>query len=189
MLSYFLSSGFLRKKQVEQQKKKVLRKITKQRLKNIALYYLQRFDSSVENLRSVLMRRVNDYAYQTPEFDKTQAKTWIDEILQEFEGYGYLDDERYAEIKVRGYLSAGKSARYIAGKMKEKGIEEGLVDKLMDESEYDAFEAAMNLARKKKIGPYRDESVRKDFWQKDMGVLVRAGFGYDTAKDVMEAEI
>ena len=47
-----------------QKKVKVLRKITPQRLKNIALYYLKRFESSVANLRSVLQRRVNDYAYQ-----------------------------------------------------------------------------------------------------------------------------
>ena len=62
-------------------KAKVLRKITPQRLKNIALYYLKRFESSVENLRTVLQKRVNDYAYQNPEFNKYEAYEWIEEIL------------------------------------------------------------------------------------------------------------
>ena len=44
-------------------KVKRLRKITKQRLQNIALYYLQRFESSVENLQRVLARRVDEYAF------------------------------------------------------------------------------------------------------------------------------
>ena len=170
-------------------KKKVLKKITKQRLKNISLYYLKRFDSSVENLRSVLMRRVNDYAYQTPDFNKSQAVEWIEEILTELEGYGYLNDARYAEIKVRGYLSAGKSARYIQIKLKEKGIEDTLVGDLLEEQEYDPFELALKLAKKKRIGPYRAEEQRAEFKQKDMMKLVQAGFDYDIVKQVVEINL
>ncbi|MDR1026722.1 MAG: recombination regulator RecX [Lactobacillus sp.] len=168
--------------------KKPLRKITKQRLKNIALYYLKRFDSSVDNLRQVLKRRTNDFAYQNPDFDKFSAYEWIEELLKEFEGYGYLNDERYAEIKIRGYLSAGKPERYILGKMREKGIDENVVEKLLGEQEYDLYEMAMRIAKKKKIGPYRIEEERKDFWQKDMMKLVQAGFDYEVAKQVMETE-
>lgn len=47
------------KKPVSPRKK---RKITPERLKNIALYYLERFDSSADNLRRVLNRRVFDHA-------------------------------------------------------------------------------------------------------------------------------
>ena len=43
-------------------KRRPAKKITPQRLKNIGLYYLQRFESSVENLRQVLHRRVDVYA-------------------------------------------------------------------------------------------------------------------------------
>ena len=172
-----------------ERKPKVLRKITKQRLKNIGLYYLKRFDSSVANLRDVLKRRVNDYAYHNPDFDKAEAYAWAEEVLKEFIGFGYLDDERYAEIKIRGYVNAGKSARYISLKMKEKGVDESFVSKFLGENEYDAYELAMRLVKKKKIGPFRAEEVRKDFWQKDIGVLVRAGFEYDVAKQVLGAEV
>ena len=110
-----------------QKKVKVLRKITPQRLKNIALYYLKRFESSVANLRSVLQRRVNDYAYQNKEFDRGEAYQWIEDILADFQRYGYLNDRRYAEIKIKDYMSAGKSVRYIKGKMREKGIDERII--------------------------------------------------------------
>ena len=53
--------------------KRPIKKITPQRLKNIGLYYLKRFESSVENLRSVLQKRVNQYAETNPEFDKQEA--------------------------------------------------------------------------------------------------------------------
>ena len=100
-------------------KKKMPKKITPQRLKNIALYYLKRFDSSVENLRQVLLRRVNDYAYYNKGWDKSEALVWIENLLDDFIRYGYLDDMRYAEIKVKDYLAAGKPLRYIQGTLKQ----------------------------------------------------------------------
>ena len=164
------------------------RKITKQRLKNIALYYLERFDTSAKNLKDVLERRVYKYARENPEFDRAEATAWIDEIVQEFEGYKYLDDARYADIKVKGYLAAGKSMYYIKNKMALKGIEESVTAGILDEAEVDEFDSAMRLAKKKKIGPFRvcSDEEQREFWQKDMGVLVRAGFSYDVAKQVLE---
>lgn len=167
--------------------KRPLRKITKQRLKNIGLYYLKRFESSVANLRKVMMRRVNDYAYHNPDFNKAEACEWIEEILNDFEQHQYINDNRYAEIKIRDYLFAGKAERYIRGKLKEKGIEESLVDSILAEQEYSPFENALRLAKKKRIGPYREgEELRKEFRQKDMGTLVRAGFDYDVVAEVLE---
>lgn len=172
-----------------QKKVKVLRKITPQRLKNIALYYLKRFESSVANLRSVLQRRVNDYAYQNKEFDRGEAYQWIEDILADFQRYGYLNDSRYAEVKVKDYMSAGKSVRYIKGKMREKGIDEEILSALLEDQEYDEFEAALKLAKKKHIGPFRtDEEARFENRQKDMGTLVRAGFSYDVVRRVVGYE-
>lgn len=174
---------------IVQKKVRVLRKITPQRLKNIALYYLKRFESSVANLRSVLQRRVNDYAYQNKEFDRGEAYQWIEDILADFQRYGYLNDRRYAEIKIKDYMSAGKSVRYIKGKMREKGIDEEILSALLEDQEYDEFEAALKLAKKKHIGPFRtDEEARFENRQKDMGTLVRAGFSYDVVQRVIGYE-
>ena len=170
-------------------KTKVLRKITKQRLKNIALYYLKRFESSVANLRSVLRRRVNDYAYHTPDFAKQEAYDWIEEILQDFLRIGYLNDERYAELKVKNYVLAGKSQRYIQGKLREKGIDENIGEAMIAEQDFNPFEAALKLAKKRKIGPYsQTEEIRKERRSKDLAILVRAGFDYDVAVKVLELE-
>lgn len=169
--------------------KKKLKKITPQRLKNIALYYLKRFETSEYNLQSVLKRRIDDYAYYNKEFDKNEAYRWLDDLMNDFVRLGYVNDERYAEIKIRGYLSAGKSPRYVLNKLKEKGIDEDLADKLLNEQEYDAFESALKLAKKKKIGPYSiDEKLRKERRNKDMGILIRAGFDYDVVIKVLEYE-
>lgn len=169
--------------------RRVPKKITPQRLKNIALYYLKRFDSSVDNLRQVLRRRVNDYAYHNPEWKKDEAYGWIEDLLADFERYGYLDDVRYAENKIKNYIASGKSARYIAGKLKQKGISNVSVEDFLEEQNYDPFETALHFARKKRIGPFRATDKREDFRQKDLGALVRAGFDYDTALQVLSYEV
>ena len=68
-------------------KPKALRKITKQRLKNIGLYYLKRFESSEDNLRQVLRRRVNDYAYYKS-------------VIRKFENYYYIVNFKYKLNKI-----------------------------------------------------------------------------------------
>ena len=165
------------------------KKITSQRLKNIALYYLKRFETSTANLRAVLRRRVDEYARWDKSFDKAEAYEWVEKIIEEFLALKYVDDVRFAEIKIRNYLVAGKSPRYILGKLKEKGIDDSLTSKLLSEQEYDPFEAALKLARRKKIGPFSSSpETRKERRTKDLGVLVRAGFDYDLAVRILEIE-
>ena len=162
------------------------KKITPKRLKNIGLYYLQRFESSVENLRTVLKRRVDAYVRENPEFNKHEAYQWIEDVLNEFVNLHYLDDSRYAEMKVRDYLSAGKPARYIQNKLREKGISADTAETILSAQEYDQTEMALKFAKRKKIGPYRAEELRKEFRQKDLGTLVRAGFDYDVVCEILD---
>lgn len=153
--------------ETERKRPRPARKITRQRLKNIALYYLQRFETSSENLKAVLLRRVNVYAFQNPDWNRQEAVGWIDEIVAQFEGYGYVDDARFAEMKIKDYLAAGKSVRYIKGKLQLKGIDENMVDSLLEGQDYDEYEAALRLAKKKRIGPFRaDEESRRENRQK-----------------------
>ena len=162
------------------------RKITPARLRNIALYYLQRFETSAANLRSVLKRRIEAYARENPEWNKQEAEQWIEDILSEFEHYHYVDDNRYAEIKINSYLNAGKPERYIKIKLQQKGVSESKIDAILQNKEYNPKDMALKLAKRKKIGPYRDQEQRKEFRQKDMGTLIRAGFDYDIVCEVLD---
>ena len=160
---------------------------TKVRLRNIALYYLQRFESSEHNLRIVLRRRIDKYAFFDKDYSPNEAYQWVDEIIEECLGHNFINDERFAEFKINNYLLAGKPKRYIEQKLKQKGIDEKIIDKLFEETDYSELETALNFARKKKIGRFRKE-LRQENRQKDLGTLVRAGFDFDIAKEVLEDE-
>lgn len=169
-------------------KKKVLKKITPQRLRNIALYYLKRYETSTANLRQVLRKRVNDYAFYNKEFDKQEAYVWIEDIVADFLRYGYVNDERFAEIKIRDYIQMGKSVRYIKAKLKEKGLNDDLVEQLLETQDYDELEAALKFAQKKRIGRFRATDKQVEYKQKDMAALARAGFSYDVVCEVCQTE-
>lgn len=185
----FNEFNYQNEEKINVHKRRPQKKITPQRLKNIALYYLKRFESSVENLRQVLQKRINAYSKENPDFDKNEAYEWVEQILTDFERLHYLDDRRYAEIKIRAYLNAGKPERYILPKLKQKGVPENIIYDILNAQEYDAFAMALKLAKKKKIGPYRLPENRWEFRQKDMGTLIRAGFDYDIVTEVLSAEI
>ena len=162
---------------------------TKSRLKNIALYYLERFESSENNLADVLKRRVDKYVFENKDYNPEQAYEWIAEIVDECVKQNYVNDERFASFKISSYLKAGKSKRYIEQKLKFKGIDDKIITNLFDEFEYSEYNIAIDFARKKKICAFRkDEESRSANRQKDLATLVRAGFSYDIAKDVLDAE-
>ena len=172
----------------EKTKKRPPKPPTKARLKNIALYYLERFETSEENLYNVLKRRIDKYAFFDKDFNKEEAYTIAYEVVKECADKNFVNDERFAEFKINSYLRAGKPQRYIEQKLKQKGIDEKIITKIFDESEYNEFEIAYNFAKKKKIGPFRQNIEEKnEYYQKDLGTMVRAGFSFDTAKDILDS--
>ncbi len=48
--------------------------------------------------------------------------------------------------------------------------------------------AALACARRRRLGPYRPPTERKPKREKDLASLARAGFAYDIARRVVEAE-
>ncbi len=170
-------------------KKSTPKKPTKVRLRNIALYYLERFETSKENLRAVLRRRIDKYAFFDKEYNPAEAYSWADEVVEECLARNFVNDERFAGFKINSYLNAGKPKRYIEQKLKQKGIDEKTVSTLFENLEYSELETALNFARKKRIGRFRsDENSRAENRQKDLGTLVRAGFDFEVAKEVLDRE-
>ena len=162
---------------------------TKARLRNIALYYLERFESSESNLYDVLKRRVDKYVFENKEYNPEQAYQWIREIIDECSKQNFVNDERFASFRVNSYLKAGKSRCYIEQKLKQKGISKDIISKIFDEIDYSEFDTALDFARRKKICAFRkDYESRIANRQKDLATLVRSGFSYDIAKDILNMD-
>ncbi|MGQ0674808.1 MAG: regulatory protein RecX [Rhodospirillales bacterium] len=164
--------------------------MTPELLEKAALYYLERYASSAENLRRVLMRRVERSARAHGQ-DRKQAAGWVEALLRRYEAAGLVDDRRYAEAAAQSLRRRGASARRIRQKLAQKGVNEDTAKAALEHAggagdEAD-FAAALRLARKRRLGPFGDPRGRRDRRLKDMAALARAGFSYDIARRVVDA--
>lgn len=167
------------------------RKVTPQSLENAALHYLGRFASSSENLRRVLMRRV-ERSVRLHDSDRDEGRAAVDRIVARFQASGLVDDRAYAEGRTIALHRRGVPARGIRARLAEKGVASGHIEAalagLAETGDNTDFAAAVNLARRRRLGPYRSSSARTDTREKDLAALARAGFSYDVARRIVEAE-
>ncbi len=167
------------------------RKISKSYLENSALYYLGRFSSSSENLRRVMMRKIVRSA-QHHETDPDEGAAWLDEIITRYRETGLLDDRAYARTRALSMQLRGNSTRTIRMKLMSKGLPADLIDEALgvigNGDENPDRLAAIRLAKRRRLGPFADPTKRAERREKDMAALARAGFPYDLARNIIDAD-
>lgn len=170
------------------------KKISETYLHNAGLYYLQRFAASSGQFRKVMMRKVKKSCLHHPDQDYEICQSLVEALVDKFEKAGLLNDESYTAGTVHSLRQKGKSKKSIQSKLLIKGVNPDLIDtKLADyddtygmEAPETELKAALTLARKRKIGPYR---TTKDYNpEKELATLARAGFSYEIARKVLLSE-
>lgn len=175
----------------KKQKHRIAPKISEQYLQNAALFYLQRFSSSCENLRRVLMRKAWRSA-RVHETDMDLCAAWIDGIIVRYREAGMLDDVAYAEAKTQTLRERGNSSQTIRAKLMAKGIPahgaEDAISVVADRDGAGEMAAAIQFARRRRIGPFGDPKMRSARRGKGLAALARAGFSYELALKIVDAE-
>lgn len=173
--------------------RKVPRKVSAQSLDNAALFYLARFSAPSAQLRRVLLRRV-DKSVKAHGTDPAEGRRLVDELIERYRRSGLVDDAAYAAGKARSLRRRGTSRAVIGRTLRAKGLSaadsDAALKGLTDESGAgdDEFATAARLAQRKRLGPFRPQSARAELRQRDMAALARAGFSYDVARRVVDAE-
>ena len=157
------------------------KRLTENRLMNIALFYLARYESSTEKVRRMLERRLKRLAFKGEEIPP-EAPQWIENVLKKIQEKSYVDDNRYAENQIRSLILQGKSERFICAKLALAGISADQVQTILNAMESTEETLAKRFVERKKIGYLRPRKDRSTFWEKDMAALARAGFSYDIAR-------
>lgn len=169
------------------------RKVSKQHLENVALWYLARYQASARSLERVLMRRVarsSDFHGTDPE----EGRSLVSDLIARYRLAGLLDDAAYARARAASLHARGVSLRVIAGRLREKGIEQAEIDDALTALAEEAQDggpdlaAAMRTARRRRLGPWRRREEREARREKDLAALARAGFSYDVARQVIDTD-
>ena len=173
---------------------KKARPITAKYLQNAATFYLERYPSTAEGLRRVLKRRVAK-ARMTDSPIMDGVETAIEAIVAKFVDAGGVDDQAFAQTKARALHRRGTSTRHTREKLRLAGIDGDTLDAAMAglDQELDTdpvrreWRAAVAMARRRRLGPFRLEEARKDKRLRDLATMARAGFAFDLAKKVIDA--
>ena len=90
-------------------------------------------------------------------------------------------------------IQRGSSINKIRNYLLTKGINDKYVNQtittIKENNEDQDFFSAIKICKKKRIGPARDENNRPLFYKKDIGILARSGFDFDTSKRVMDLSL
>ena len=174
--------------------KRPARPITARNLQNAATVYIERYPTTAERLRRVLNRRVRKAEMtDAPIIDNVEQV--IDAIVAKFVDAGVIDDQAFAQTKARALHRRGTSTRLTRQKLRMAGIDGDTLDKAMAglDQELDTdprqreWQAALALARRRRLGPFRQKD-RKEHRNRDLAAMARGGFAYDLARKVIDGE-
>jgi regulatory protein len=167
-------------------------------LHDAALDYLARYAATEAGLLRVLERRIERWARRAaddaPDGVAGQAETAraaAQTVVARLVAAGAVNDAAYAESRARSLLRAGRSRRAAAAQLAAKGVDAATARSALPEDADSELAAALVLARKRRIGPFRTGAAPDAAGlYRELGMLARAGFPQDLARRAlaMDAE-
>jgi len=168
-------------------KKKNL-KITVEEMKDLSLSYIEKYSPSKQQIKTYLLKK---YLKQSISSVKKQdIIDLIEVVLSDLEKTKFISDKFYSDSKAKNLIQRGTSINKIRNYLISKGIQDKYIketiNKINENNEDQDFFSAIKLCKKKRIGPSRNEDNRPLFYKKDISLLARNGFNFETSKKVMD---
>jgi regulatory protein len=149
-------------------------------LDRLALRYVERFATSRGKLTQYLARKIRERGWEGMAVDPAS-------VAQRMADAGYVDDRSFAEQKGAALARRGYGARRIAETLRAAGLEAEDRAPVVEEARAAALEAALRLARRKRIGPFAAARPDARERERQLGALLRAGHDSATARRVVDS--
>ena len=170
-------------------KKKTLQ-ATVDEMRNFALAYAEKYAPSKQQLKTYLLKKY--LKVSVPNVKKQDVTNLIDIVLSDLEKNKFINDQFYSDSKAKSMIQRGSSINKIRNYLIGKGINnefiKDTVNKIQDKNSDQDFFSAIKICKKKRIGPARVEDNRTLFYKKDISLLARNGFDFETSKKVMDID-
>ena len=170
-------------------KKKTL-KVTVDEMRDFALAYVEKYAPSKQQLKTYLLKKY--LRTSVPNVKKQDVNNLIDIVLSDLEKSKFVNDKFYSESKAKSMIQRGSSINKIRNYLIGKGINNKFINetvsRIEDNNSDQDFFSAIKICKKKRIGPARTEDNRPLFYKKDISLLARNGFDFETSKKVMDIQ-
>ena len=170
-------------------KKKTL-ETTIEEMRNFSFAYVEKYAPSKQQLKIYLLKKY--LKSSSPSVKKKDITDLIDLVTEDLTKTNFISDKFYSESKAKNLIQRGSSINKIRNYLISKGIQDKYiketVNKIKEKNENQDFFSAIKICKKKRIGPARDQDNRPLFYKKDLSILARSGFDFETSKKVLELE-
>ena len=164
-------------------KKKTL-EVTVEEMRNFAFSYVEKYAPSKQQLKTYLLKKY--LKSSVPNIKRQDITNLIDIVLSDLEKNKFINDKFYSDSKAKSMIQRGNSINKIRNYLIGKGIKDEFiketVSKIRDENSDQDFFSAIKICKKKRIGPARTNDNRPLFYKKDISLLARNGFDFETSK-------
>ena len=162
--------------------------VTVEEMRKFAFSYVEKYAPSKQQLKTYLLKKYLKLSLKN--INKKEIINLIDIVLEDLEKNKFINDKFYSDSKARSMIQRGNSINKIRNYLIAKGINNELIKETVDDienknSDQDFF-SAIKICKKKRIGPARIEDNRSLFYKKDISLLARNGFDFETSKKVMD---
>ncbi|MDC0059648.1 RecX family transcriptional regulator [Pelagibacteraceae bacterium] len=157
-------------------------------LRNASHKYLEKYSPSKQQLKTYLFKKFIKKNLKI--FNKKEIFDLIDVVIASLESQNFLSDKYYSNAKAKIFLRRGYSLNKIRYSLLKKGVDQkyikASISKIKENETDPDFFSAIKICKRRRIGPNREESNRPLFFKKDISILARSGFSYETSKKVLE---
>ena len=154
----------------------------KKNLMKYAIYYLSKFSSSKANLERILKNKIRRLKIEKQ--DKYLLYNSIEEIIKRLEKNNFINDLRYASSKIQNFVFQGKSKIFIKNYFRQKGIENIIIIKILEDYELQNPNWELESARVKKKKKRISSKLKEK--EKNLSKFSRAGFNYEISIKILE---
>tara|TARA_B100000886_G_C20410920_1_gene486984 strand:- start:607 stop:1170 length:564 start_codon:yes stop_codon:yes gene_type:complete len=159
-------------------------------MRNFALIYVGKYAPTKQQLRTYLLKKYMKLSISRVK--KEDIYKLIDIVLLDLEKNKFINDQFYSESKAKNMIQRGHSLNQIRNYLIGKGINDNFVKdtviKIKENNSDQDFFSAIKICKKRRIGPARSEDNRTFFYKKDISILARKGFDFETSKKVMDLD-
>ena len=170
-------------------KKKSL-EMTIEEMRNFSFAYIEKYSPSKQQLKTYLLKKY--LKSSIPSVKKKDITDLIDLVTEDLEKTKFISDKFYSDSKAKNLIQRGSSINKIRNYLISKGIQDKFIketiSKIKEKNEDQDFFSAIKICKKKRIGPARDQDNRSLFYKKDISILARSGFDFETSKKVLGLE-
>ncbi len=163
------------------QPRKPLPPLDPETLQAIAVRYVERYQTTRQRLLRLLRQKLRQRGWN-PDGPAPD----LEAIASRMVSLGYVNDGAFADARARGLQRRGLGPARVRAALSAAGIGDSIAEEAL--GQLDPLRAALDFARRKRLGPYGPPADDQKAKARQMAAMARAGHAPGLARRILDAQ-